>query len=135
MQPCHKGCVLMIIKECPKIATCLSVYLSKDSGFFFSMMYVSPLRNTNLLNVISFLYQKWPFSLFHPYYLLSHSIISMMMWSLWCLSLVIWDFLSRQSSFSILNIMMVACYNAELIVLSMILVWNGIASYQFSISH
>lgn len=35
MQPCHKGCVLMIIKECPKIATCLSIYLSKDSGFFF----------------------------------------------------------------------------------------------------
>lgn len=64
MQPCHKGCVLMIIKECPKIATCLSVYLSKDSGGFFSMMYMSPLRNTNSLNVIFFNTKKGHFPCF-----------------------------------------------------------------------
>lgn len=133
MQPCHKGCVLMIIKECPKIATCLSVYLSKDSGFFvFNDVCVST-EKYKLIECNFFFIPKKAIFLVSPL-LLSHSIISMMMWSLWCLSLVIWDFLSWQSSFSIL-IMMVACYNAELIVLSMILVWNGIASYQFSISH
>lgn len=48
----------MIIKECPKIATCLSVYLSKDSGVFFSMMYMSPLRDTNSLNVFFLIPKK-----------------------------------------------------------------------------
>lgn len=132
MQPCHKGCVLMIIKECPKIATCLSVYLSKDSGFFLQWCMCLHWE-IQFHWTWFFLIPKKAIFLVSPL-LLSHSIISMMMWSLWCLSLVIWDFLSWQSSFSIL-IMMVACYNAELIVLSMILVWNGIASYQFSISH
>lgn len=54
----------MIIKECLKIVICFFVYLFKDSGVFFLMMYMFLLRNINLLNVFFFNIKKGYFFCF-----------------------------------------------------------------------
>lgn len=123
----HVGCVLMIqtVQKLPHVF--LSVYLSKDGFFNDVLVCVSTDKYRVIEHDFFFIYFFGNFPCFT--FSINYHILLFPWWydaRRWLFEI---SFLCRVL-FSI-----VACYNAELIVLSMLLVWKRIASYQFSISH